>query len=174
MNKKGFSAEILCLFFIVSLTILFGKILIDVKNIISVKVNQLIPQPVENIEYEAYSYRIDTVYEDFKEMTIIRSVDELKKFKEDIVDDDIDIDWLDEKLEKYDNEKFEDKTIVILAIVNGNNITVTRVNSVTKKNNDVTIGLSRTYKSKTVTSKYTWLSVLEINNTDGQILLNTY
>ena len=174
MNKKGFSAEILCLFFIISLTILFGKILIDVKNIISVKVNLLIPQPVENVEYEAYSYRIDTVYENFKEMTIIRSVDDLKTFKEDIVDDDIDIDWLDEKLEKYDNEKFEDKTIVILAIVNGNNITVTRVNSVTKKNNDVTIGISRTYKSKTVTSKYTWLAVLEINNTDGKILLNTY
>ena len=174
MNKKGFSAEILCLFFIISLTILFGKILIDVKNIISVKVNQLIPQPVENVGYEAYSYRLDTIYEDFKEMTIIRSVDDLKKFKEDIVDDDIDIDWLDEKLEKYDNEKFEDKTIVVLAIVNGNNITVTRVNSVTKKNNDVTISLSRTYKNKKVTSNYTWFAVIEINNTNSQILLNTY
>ena len=160
MNKKGFSAEILCLFFIISLTILFGKILIDVKNIISVKVNQLIPQPVENVGYEAYSYRLDTVYEDFKEMTIIRSVDDLKNFEN--------------YFKKYDNEKFEDKTIVVLAIVNGNNITVTRVNSVTKKNNDVTISLSRTYKNKKVTSNYTWFAVIEINNTNSQILLNTY
>lgn len=174
MNKKGFSAEILCLFFIISLTILFGKILVDVKSIISVKLNQLIPQPVENVEYNAYSYRSDIVYENLKQMTVIRSVSDLKKFKEDIVDDEISIDWLDEKLEKYDNEKFDDKTLVILAMVNGNNITVTRVNSVTKKNNDVTVSLSRTYKNKKVNSYYTWLAIIEVSDAESQILLNSY
>lgn len=174
MKKRGFSAEILCLFFIISVTILFGKILTDVKSIISVKVNQLIPQPTIVVDYNAYSYRTNDVYEDLKEINVIRSIDDLKDFKDNLINKEISIDWLDEKLEKYNKDNFSNKTVVVLAMVNDNNITVTRVNGISKKNNDLTIGISRTYKNKKVTSQYTWLAVLEISDTGSQILLNSY
>ena len=174
MNKKGFSAEVLCLFFIISTTILFGKILTDVKSIISVKMNQLIPQPVTNVEYVAHSYRIDETYDKLDEVNVIRNIEDLKKFKEKLVEEEISIDWLDKKLDNYNKEEFSNKTLVVLAVVNISQVTTTRVNSVGKKNNDLTISLSKTYKNKKENSKYTWLAVLELNDINSQILLNNY
>lgn len=174
MKQKGLSAEILCLIFIISITVLFGKILTDVKNIISIKINQIIPQPTTPVDYDAYSYRIEDVYEKLKEVNIIRNVDELKKFKEYLADEDISIDWIDEKLEKYNKDEFKNKTVVVLAIVNNNNVTITRINGVSKKNNDLTIGISKNYKNVKVNSQYTWIAVLEISDSNSQILLNSY
>ena len=173
MNKKGFSAEILCLFFIISVTILFGKILVDVKSIIRLQINQLIPQPAVMVDYNAYSFRTVEVYEDLDKFTIIRSTEDLKNFKEYLVDKEISIDWLDEKLDSYNKENFNDHTIVVLAIVNDNNVIVTRINGVTKKNNDVTIGVSKHYKNTSKKTKYTWLAVLELTDSDSQILVNS-
>ena len=118
MQKRGFSAEILCLFFIISVTILFGKILVDVKSIIRVQINELIPKPAVIVDYNAYSFRTNEVYEDLNDVTIIRSTNDLKKFKEYLVDKEISIDWLDEKLDSYNKENFDDHTIVVLSIVN--------------------------------------------------------
>lgn len=173
MRKRGFSAEILCLFFIISVTILFGKILVDIKSIIRVQINELIPQPAVMVDYNAYSFRTGVVYEDLDNMTIIRSTDDLKKFKEYLVDKEISIDWLDEKLDDYNKENFNDHTIVVLAIVNDNNVTVTRINGITKKNNDVTIGISKHYKNTSKKSKYTWLAVLDLTDSDSQIIINS-
>ena len=174
MIKRGFSAEVLCLFFIITITIFFGKILTDVKNIISIKINQLIPQPTIVVEYNAYSYRVEETYDDLKEINVIRNKEDLKKMIDVVDDKNNDIDWLEDKLEIYDEEIFKDKTIVVLAVVNDNNITTTRVNGISKKNNDLIIGLSKNYKNKKVTGQYTWLSVLEISDTGSQILLNSY
>jgi hypothetical protein len=173
MRKRGFSAEILCLFFIISVTILFGKILVDVKSIIRVQINELIPKPAVVVDYNAYSFRTNEVYEDLNDVTIIRSTNDLKKFKEYLVDKEISIDWLDEKLDSYNKENFDDHTIVVLSIVNDNNVTVTRINGITKKNNDVTIGISKHYKSVSKKTKYTWLAVLDLTDSDSQILINS-
>lgn len=173
MRKRGFSAEILCLFFIISVTILFGKILVDIKSILRVHINQLIPQPAIIVDYNAYSFRTNEVYEDLNDVTIIRSTNDLKKFKEYLVDKEISIDWLDEKLDQYNKENFDDHTIVVLAIVNDNNVTVTRINGITKKNNDVTIGISKHYKNVSKKTKYTWLAVLDLTDSDSQILINS-
>ena len=173
MQKRGFSAEILCLFFIISVTILFGKILVDVKSIIRVQINELIPKPAVIVDYNAYSFRTNEVYENLNDVTIIRSTNDLKKFKEYLVDKEISIDWLDEKLDSYNKENFDDHTIVVLSIVNDNNVTVTRINGITKKNNDVTIGISKHYKIISKKTKYTWLAVLELTDSDSQILINS-
>jgi len=173
MRKRGFSAEILCLFFIISVTILFGKILNDVKSIVGVKLNELIPQPTIVVGYNAYSYKIEKTYDNFEELNIIRNIDDLKKFKNGLSHKKISIDWLDEKLSVYDEDSFDEKTIVILAINNGNNVTVTRINGVSKKNNDLTIGVSKHYKNQKITSEYTWLAVLEISDVNSRILLNS-
>ena len=44
----------------------------------------------------------------------------VKKFKEYLVDKEISIDWLDEKLDSCNKENFDDHTIVVLSIVNDN------------------------------------------------------
>lgn len=172
MKKKGFPAEILCLFFIISVTIMLGKILTDVKNIINLKINELIPQTETQIDYNAYSFRTEKVYEDFKELNIIRNIEDLKNFKQDLVDKNINIDLLDEKLNEYTNESFDKKTLVILNITNNDNITVTRITNVSKKNNNLVIRVNRHYKNKKVTKQYSWMAVLELDDYNSQILLN--
>ena len=151
MKKLNFSPEVLCLIFIVSISLLFGKGLLDVKTIIGAKINQFMPQPVIKVAYSAYSYNDKD------------AIESLEK---------IDVKWLNNKLKKYDEEFFKTKTLAVASIVNDNNISFTRISGVTKKNSYVTIGVIQKTKTIEPTDKYTWLSVLEIEDTTSTITID--
>lgn len=172
MKKLNFSPEVLCLIFIVSISLLFGKGLLDVKTIIGAKINQFMPQPVIKVAYSAYSYNDKDAIESLEKISIIRSVEELENFKTKLKEEKIDVKWLNNKLKKYDEEFFKTKTLAVASIVNDNNISFTRISGVTKKNSYVTIGVIQKTKTIEATDKYTWLSVLEIEDTTSTITIN--
>ena len=172
MKKLNFSPEVLCLFFIVSVSLLFGKGLLDVKAIVGAKINQFMPQPIIKVAYSAYSYNDKDVIESLDKISIIRSVEELETFKTKLKEDKIDAKWLNNKLNKYDEEFFKTKTLAVASIVNENNISFTRISGVTKKNSYITIGIIQKTKTLEPTSKYTWLSVLEIEDTSSTITID--
>jgi 16S rRNA C967 or C1407 C5-methylase (RsmB/RsmF family) len=60
----------------------------------------------------------------------------------------------------------------ILKVLNDNNISFTRISGVTKKNSYVTIGVIQKTKTIEPTDKYTWLSVLEIEDTTSTITID--
>ena len=172
MKKLNFSPEVLCLFFIVSISLLFGKGLLDVKSIIGAKINQFMPQPVVLVTYSAYSYNDKDAIEALDKISVIRSIDELNEFKDKLKEEKIDVKWLNNKLKKYDEEYFQTKTLAVASIVNENNISFTRISGVTKKNSYVTIGVIQKTKTVEPTDKYTWLSVLEIEDTTSTITID--
>ena len=171
MKKLNFSPEVLCLFFIVSISLLFGKGLLDIKTIIGAKINQFMPQPVVLVTYSAYSYNDKDAIESLDEVSVIRSVEELEEFKTKLKEEKIDINWLENKIKKYDDEFFKTKTLAIASLVNDNNISFTRISGVTKKNSYITIGVIQKTKNKEATNKYTWLSILEIEDTSSNITI---
>ncbi|MBQ7104577.1 MAG: hypothetical protein IJN90_01830 [Bacilli bacterium] len=173
MKKKYFSAEILCLFFIISTSILFGKTLLDVKTVLGAKINQYMPQPTIRIEYKAFSYKYKKEIEDLEELTIIKNTEELEKFKDKLDEEDIDISWLNEKLKNHEEEFFNDHVLAIICIVNDNNISSTRINGVTKKNDYVTVGVTKKIKDFEPSKKYTWLAVLEIADVESKFVVET-
>ena len=87
MKKFSFPAEILCLFFIICVSVLFGKLLIDVKNVVGDKLEKflLIPQPAIVVDYQAYSYRYRKEIEGLQELTILKSEEDMDKFYEKVV-----------------------------------------------------------------------------------------
>jgi len=172
VKKIRFSAEILCLFFIICLTILFGKILYDVKNVINLKINQLIPQKQIVVEYQAFSYNLQNVINDIDELNIVKSEEDLNLFNKKLNEKNVNIKWLSNKLYIYDKDFFKDKTLIVLFIENDDNITITRINSVLKKNNNITIGVTKKQKDYDSNNKYTWLAILEISDRNSKILVD--
>lgn len=173
MKKRYFSAEILCLFFIISSSILFGKTLLDVKTVLGAKINQYMPQPTIRVEYTAYSYKYKNEIKDIDELTIIKNEEELKRFRNKLDEKDIEISWLDKKIKDHDEEFFQDRVLAIICIVNDNNVSSIRINGVTKKNNYVTIGVSKRIKDFEANKKYTWLAVLEIEDIESKFVIET-
>lgn len=169
MKKVSFSPEILCLFFIISVSILFGKILINIKTTVGEKINQFMPQPTIQVEYQAYSYREKDIIE-LDELNIIRNIDDLNNFNDKIKEKEIK--WLNDKLKEYQDDYFDDKSLVVICLVNDNNVLSNRINSVTKKNNYITIGLSKREKDFEASKQYTWLSIIEITDKDSKVVLN--
>lgn len=174
MKKRCFSTEVLCLFFIVSIMVFSVKSILDVKNLINIKINELVPQPKVYVEYQAYSHKKYDVVENLEELNVIDDLEELDDFKKEIKEDKIEIKWLNEKLKLYDEDFFKDNTLVIVCLTNLDNISLTRINSVTKKSDDITIGITKIQKEKANESekKYTWLSVIEVVDKNKKIKLN--
>ena len=170
MKKKGIPSEVLCLFFIVMTAILFGKILVDVKNVFDPNLKDEIYD--SKLEYHPYSHRENSRIEKVKDMTIIRNVDDLKYYKNVLREVNITIKWLNDRLKKYDEEFFEENTLVVLSLVNDNNVTSLRINNIYKRKDEVIIELNKTIKDYKATSKYTWFSVIEIADKDDEIVLD--
>lgn len=173
MKKKYFSAEILCLFFIISTSILFGKTLLDVKTVLGAKINQYMPQPTIRVEYKAFSYKYKNEIKDLEELTIIKNVEELDRFKKVLDEKDIDVSWLEKKIKDHDEEFFKDQVLAVICIVNDNNVSSIRINGVTKKNDYVTIGVSKKVKDYEPSKKYTWLAILEIKDIESKFVVET-
>lgn len=173
MKKISFSAEILCLFFIICVSILFGKLLIDVKTVVGDKLEKflIIPQPAIVVDYQAYSYRYRKEIKDLQELTILEDEEDLKDLKDELKKDKIEVKWLDKKLDSIDKEVFKDKKIAVVCIANDNNVTSIRISDVYKQKNDITIQVVRTVNDATPTKKFTWLSVIEITDTESDIYL---
>lgn len=173
MKKISFSAEILCLFFIISVSILFGKLLIDVKNVVGDKLEKflIIPQPAIVVDYQAYSYRYRKEIKGLQELTILKNEDDLKDLIDELEHDDIEVKWLNKKLASIDKKIFEEKNIAVVCVVNDNNVASIRISDVYKQKNDITVQVVRTINDTTPTKKYTWLSVIEISDTESDIYL---
>jgi len=172
MKKIKFSSEVLCLFFIISTSILFGKVLLDLKNIIGNNINTLIPQQTIAVNYNVYSYKEKDVIDKLNDISVMRNIDELKAFKNKLKEEKINVKWLENKLKVYEKDFFNEKTLVVISLVNDNNISITRVNNIYKKNNYITIGVTQKYKDYESTKKYTWLSVIEIEDNKSEISLD--
>jgi len=172
MKKIKFSSEVLCLFFIISTSILFGKVLLDLKNIIGNNINTLIPQQTIAVNYNVYSYKEKDVIDKLNDISVMRNIDELKDLKNKLKEEKINVKWLENKLKVYEKDFFNEKTLVVISLVNDNNISITRVNNIYKKNNYITIGVTQKYKDYESTKKYTWLSVIEIEDNKSEISLD--
>lgn len=173
MKKFSFPAEILCLFFIICVSVLFGKLLIDVKNVVGDKLEKflLIPQPAIVVDYQAYSYRYRKEIEGLQELTILKSEEDLKDLIDELEKDDIKVKWLNKKLDSIDKEVFKEKNIAVICVVNDNNVTSIRIGDVYKQKDDITVQVVRTISDKTPTKKFTWLSVIEITDIESDIYL---
>lgn len=172
MKKLNFSVEILYLFFIISISILFGKVLLDVRNAIGSKINQFMPQPTVQVEYKAYSYNDNDALDALDELIVIRTSEELESFENKLKDEKIEASWLKNKLKNYEDDFFTTKTLVVVTIVNENDVSFTRIGGVTKKNDYISITVNQKTKAQEATAKYTWLAILEIEDIDSKITID--
>ena len=165
--KSGFSKEILCLFFIICSSIMFGNVLIEIKAAVNDRVES-ISSHVEHLEYHVSSYKPNKKIEGLDEITVIRNVDELKTFKEGLLEKKLNISWLNTKLDNYSEEEYyKTNTIIVLCLDNKGRVIANRVTDVIKDESDVTIEVEkRVLESE---ADYSWIAVVDILDIDSDI-----
>ena len=72
MKKNKFSGEVLCLFFIITITFFTGKILLDVKNAFGRELDDLSKSHI-SIKYQVYSNRNNQRIEYLKDINILKN-----------------------------------------------------------------------------------------------------
>lgn len=170
MKKRGFSSEVLCLFFIVTIVVLFGKILMDVKSAFEPALKDLSNNV--RVETRIYSHRVNERIEYLKDIMIIRDTDDLKFYNDLFKKVKLNDDTLINKLKNYNDEYFKTHSLVILSLVNDNNVISMRSNSIYKNEDGIVIELTRKYKNSSPTKQYyTWFAVVEIADVDSPISL---
>ena len=171
MRRSGFSSEILCLFFIITISVLFGKVLLDVKTSFALETDNS-DYESQVIDYQAYSHRNEKRIECLKDITVIKNEEDLNYFKDLVKRVDIDVKWLDEKLNSIDQDFFKDKTLVVLSIVNDNNVTSTRISDIYAKKDEIVISVEKRVRDFESTKKYTWFAVIELDNKNSDVVLD--
>lgn len=172
MKKFSFSSEILTLFFIITIAVSVGKVLVDVKNIFADAIKGDEKTGVEIIHNAYTYYEKNACIETIKDLTVIRNMDELKHFQELLTKVNVNIEWLNSKLANYNEEYFEKKVLIVISIVNDNNINITKINDVSKENDEITIELVRKVDNTKPTKKYTLFTIVEIEDRDSEYKLN--
>ncbi len=170
MKKRGFSSEVLCLFFIVTIVILFGKILMDVKSAFEPALKDLSNNV--RVDTRIYSHRVNERIEYLKDIMIIRDTDDLKFYNDLFKKVKLNDDTLINKLKNYNDDYFKTHSLVILSLVNDDNVISMRSNSIYKNDDGIVIELTKKYKNSAPTKKYyTWFAVVEIADVDSPISL---
>ncbi len=167
--KFNLSKEILCLILIICSSIMLGKVLMEVKYAINDRVESLTSH-IEHLNYSVYSYRPTKKVEKLDEITVIRNVNDMKMFKEEKIKD-LDIDWLNEKLNNYADENFyTEHTLVVLCLENYGRTISNRVTDIYKENTDVTIKIDKKILDTDI--RYSWIAVIDIEDLDSDIGIN--
>ena len=171
MKKNVFSSEILCLFFIVTSTIFFGKIIVDVKDIIVINLNALVPTKSITVPYQAYSYKMNSKIDEIEQLNIIDNKEELDNFMYLLNKEKVNIKWLNDKLKSYDEDFFENKTILVINMITKKKISATRINKIYKRNenSDIIIRLNQLLKESPKEGEYSWLAIIELEDMDNEI-----
>lgn len=171
MKKNVFSSEILCLFLIVTSTIFFGKIIVDVKDIIVINLNALVPTKSITVPYQAYSYKMNSKIDAINQLNIIDDKEELDDFMNLLNQEKVNIKWLNDKLKNYDEDYFENKTILVINMVTKKKISATRINKIYKKNenSDIIIRLNQLLRESPKEGEYSWLAIVELEDTTSEI-----
>ncbi len=171
MKRFNFSGEILSLFFIITIAFLFGKVLLDIKEMFGLEISELEKNNIP-IEYDVISHRENKRIETMKDLTIIRTPEDLRYFVEVVKKSGNDAKWLRTKLNGYSAEYFKTKTLVVISIVNDNNVSLVRVSNLYKNEDTVHVQLTKKVKKVDPTSKYTWFALIEIEDVDSAIEIN--
>ena len=165
--KSGFSKEILCLFFIICSSIMLGNVLIQIKSTLNERVES-ITSHVEHIEYHVSSYKPNKKIEGLDEITVIRNVDEMKTFKEGLLEKKINISWLNSKLDNYSEEEYyQTNTIIVLCLDNKGRVIANRVTDVLKDETEVTIEVEKRVLESD--ADYSWIAIVDILDIDSDI-----
>lgn len=171
MKKKGFSSEILCLFLIITSTIFFGKIVVDVKDIIVINLNALAPTKSINFPYQAYSYKMNSKIDKINQLNIIDNKEDLDNFIYLLNKEKVDIKWLNDKLKSYGEEFFKNKTILVINMVTKKKISATRINKIYKRSEEsnIIIRLNQLLRESPKEGEYSWLAIVELEDTTSEI-----
>lgn len=171
MKKNVFSSEILCLFLIITSTIFFGKITVDVKDIIVINLNALAPTKSITVPYQAYSYKMNSKIDKINQLNIMDDKEDLNNFIYLLNKEKINIKWLNDKLKNYDEEFFKNKTILVVNVVTAKKISATRINKIYKRseNSDIIIRLNQLLRESPKEGEYSWLAIVELEDTTSEI-----
>ena len=163
MKRFSFPGEVLCLFFIITVVTFFGKILLDVKASFDAEIGALQKNNVV-VDYDAYSHKDNARIETMKDVTIIKNMGDLNYFSNLLKETNVNVKWLTNKIGNYSEDYFQNKTLVVVSIINDDNVISTRINDVYRNDDDIIVEINKKIKDVKVNSKYTWFAIIELSD----------